>query len=500
MSASRCRFLLESVADLRSRLRDRGSDLIIRCGHPEDVIPDLVEKLGDQSTATTLYAHTDVCSEEIDVHAAVTRALMALTGPPVAVEEVWGNTLHHLGDLPFDFPHGVPDIFTQFRKMVEQKCRIRTPVSTPGTLRPLPSLEDANASVISEVPTVEQLGFEPAPEKDERAVMPFNGGETAGLKRVRQYIWEEDRLRSYKETRNGLLGSEFSSKFSPWLALGCLSPKTIVSEIRKYEKERIANDSTYWLIFELLWRDFFRYSAVKNGNSIFHLGGPRHDAKRQEWRSDVGSFEAWKAGETGYPFIDANMRELKASGFMSNRGRQVVASFFTKDLKMDWRLGAEHFEEHLLDHDPASNWGNWNYVAGVGSDPREDRYFNIEKQAKTYDQEGAYIRHWLPELAALPTTALQTPGGITTMLRHVHNVPVSAYPNPIAPLKFSGARKGGSGRQGSRGSSSGMGSPRDSGGGNRAAKGGRGGKGASQGSGSTSRKFKASRLQRDGGL
>lgn len=115
--------------------------------------------------------------------------------------------------------------------MVEQKCRIRTPVSTPGTLRPLPSLEDANASVISEVPTVEQLGFEPAPEKDERAVMPFNGGETAGLKRVRQYIWEEDRLRSYKETRNGLLGSEFSSKFSPWLALGCLSPKTIVSEV-----------------------------------------------------------------------------------------------------------------------------------------------------------------------------------------------------------------------------------------------------------------------------
>lgn len=116
--------------------------------------------------------------------------------------------------------------------MVEQRCRIRTPVSIPGTLRPTPSLED-NASMTTEVPTVEQLGFEPAPEKDERAVMPFEGGETAGLKRVRQYIWDEDRLRIYKETRNGLLGSDFSSKFSPWLALGCLSPKTIVSEVQQ---------------------------------------------------------------------------------------------------------------------------------------------------------------------------------------------------------------------------------------------------------------------------
>ena len=98
-----------------------------------------------------------------------------------------------------------------------------------------------------------------------------------------------------------------------------LPPSCTFSQIRKYEKERVANDSTYWLIFELLWRDFFRYSAVKNANSIFHLGGPRRDAGRQRWLDDTGSLEAWKEGETGYPFIDANMRELKASGFMSNR-------------------------------------------------------------------------------------------------------------------------------------------------------------------------------------
>lgn len=112
MSASRCRFLLESVTDLKSRLQDRGSDLIVRCGHPEDVIPDLAVKLGGQVSAVTLYAHTDVCSEEISVHTAVKGALMTLS-PSVAVKEVWGNTMHHPDDLPFEFPHGLPDIFTQ---------------------------------------------------------------------------------------------------------------------------------------------------------------------------------------------------------------------------------------------------------------------------------------------------------------------------------------------------------------------------------------------------
>ncbi|CAM9720575.1 unnamed protein product, partial [Hapterophycus canaliculatus] len=210
-----------------------------------------------------------------------------------------------------------------------------------------------------------------------------------------------DRVAPHQYPRSAFMGSTHSdtemSHARPTLFSDLFS-----AQIRKYEKERVANDSTYWLTFELLVRDFFRYSAVKYGNSIFHLGGSRRDPGRQAWRNDVDLLEAWKEGRTGYPFVDANMRELKASGFMSNRGRQVVASFFAKDMEMDWRLGAEHFEEFLLDHDPASNWGNWNYVAGVGFDPREDRYFSIEKQAKMYDSEGEYVRHWLAELAAVP--------------------------------------------------------------------------------------------------
>ncbi|CAM9103673.1 unnamed protein product [Pylaiella littoralis] len=495
MSAARCRFLLESVADLQTRLRARGSDLLIERGHPEDAIAALSTSLrGSGATAAvTLYAHTDVCSEEADVHAAVKSSFLAAggagtstsggsSGGAVAVKEVWGNTLHNLSDLPFDFPRGVPEIFTQFRKAVEASCEIRPPIPLPSPFHPSPTgLHDAAtatattttppcACAVLRLPTTEELGLGAAPDHDPKSVLPFEGGETAGLKRVRQYIWDEDRLREYKQTRNGLLGSGFSSKFSPWLALGCLSPTTIVAEVRKYEKERVANDSTYWLTFELLVRDFFRYSAVKYGNSIFHLGGSRRDAGRQTWRNDPGRLEAWKEGKTGYPFVDANMRELKASGFMSNRGRQVVASFFTKDLEMDWRLGAEHFEEHLLDHDPASNWGNWNYVAGVGFDPREDRYFSVEKQATTYDAQGAYVRHWLPGLAELPTEALQSAGGIDAALREEHGVPASFYPDPIVPLKFSIAKKGGGGDD--RGGGGGGGGGRGSGRGGRKNKGG----------------------------
>ena len=123
----------------------------------------------------------------------------------------------------------------------------------------------------------------------------------------------------------------------------------------------------------------------------------------KSWSDDRDKLFAWVLGETGIPFIDANMKELRDTGFMSNRGRQNVASFLVKDLKVNWQMGAEYFESALIDYDPCSNYGNWNYVAGVGNDPRENRYFNILSQAKRYDPDGAFVRHWLPELAALPS-------------------------------------------------------------------------------------------------
>lgn len=192
--------------------------------------------------------------------------------------------------------------------------------------------------------------------------------------------------------QNGMLGEGYSSKLSPWLALGCISPRRIWSEAQRYETERrIKNKSTYWLIFELTWRDFFIYMALSQGDKIFVPGGVTGD--RTPWRGSPDKLERWKEGKTGDPLVDANMRELGATGFMSNRGRQNVASFLIFDLGVDWRYGAAHFEEYLLDYDPCSNWGNW--VAAAGLTGQRINKFNTKKQLSDYDPQREYVNHWL---------------------------------------------------------------------------------------------------------
>ncbi len=179
-----------------------------------------------------------------------------------------------------------------------------------------------------------------------QSAFPFKGGETSALARLKFYLWDTRAVEQYKITRNGLLGSEYSTKFSPWLAFGSISPRRIFYELKKYERERVKNDSTYWVVFELLWRDYFRFIAAKYGNCLFYSGGVKK--LKYKWNEDLDKFEKWAHGKTGVPFVDANMRELLHTGWMSNRGRQNVASFLTKNLCLDWRLGAEWFESLLV--------------------------------------------------------------------------------------------------------------------------------------------------------
>ena len=190
---------------------------------------------------------------------------------------------------------------------------------------------------------------------------------------------------------------KYSSKFSAWLALGCLSPKIIYHAIKKYEAQYCSNESTYWLIFELLWRDFFVWMMEKYPIQFFKMNG----IKKTEIifsKHDINLFERWKNGTTESDFINANMLELKLTGFMSNRGRQNVACYLCHDLKLDWRYGAAYFEEQLIDYDVSSNWCNWAYVAGVGNNPRGISIFNIEKQANDYDKNKSYRNLWLHHL------------------------------------------------------------------------------------------------------
>ena len=299
--------------------------------------------------------------------------------------------LYYTADLPFPIHH-TPDTFTQFRKEVERFVSVRSPL--PAPTEPFNSLTVRIEA--GEIPRLEDFGLL-GTEDESQGSSIFKGGETAGFERLQQFIWESKSIHTYKQTRNGLLGEDYSSKFSAWLSQGCLSPKLIFQEIKKFEEQEGANDSTYWLFFELMWRDFFRFMAKKHGNKIFLKGGVKEEVN-EAWTDDQSLLQRWVDGETGVPFIDANMKELKRTGFMSNRGRQNVASFLGKDLNVNWQLGADYFESILIDYDPCSNYGNWNYIAGVGSDPRENRYFNIITQAKRYDPQGTYVKHWLPVL------------------------------------------------------------------------------------------------------
>merc|ERR1719223_1472401 len=388
-SARRARFLIESVACLRRRLEAKGSGLAIAVGKPEELVPKFCGGL--DSVCLT----QGICSEEVGEEARMKRRL-----PKCELRRFWGGTLYLPEECGCD-PRKVPLGFTSFKNKAESRGRIRQPIDAPGRLPPVPEFETEELKVevqeaLRFLPSLEQLGF-PADEAvaclkdDPRGVLAFEGGEDAARKRLQKWMFDDDKLREYFEIRNDMLGEGYSSKLSPWLALGCVSPRRVWKEAQRFEQERTKNKSTYWLVFELTWRDFFVYMALGQGDKIFKRGGVVND--RTPWTGTRDSLDRWKEGRTGDPLVDANMRELQATGFMSNRGRQNVASYLIFDLAVDWRYGAAHFEEHLLDYDPASNWGNW--VAAAGLTGQRVNRFNTKKQLSDYDPRGEYVRHWL---------------------------------------------------------------------------------------------------------
>lgn len=372
-------FLWQSVLELKQNIEKKGGQLLIKKGNPQSLINELL----NEYKFDALYAPKESGTEELQEEKSVEELFIKHKS---AVHFYAQTTLFHEDDIPW--PIGkLPNIFTQFRKENEKQTKVRALFEAP--------LDLSDSLEVKQDFQYEALGIQEI-ELDEKSVLNFQGGESKAWGRLNYYFWGSDQLKEYKNTRNGLLGESYSSKFSPWLALGCISAKSIYYQVKQYENERKKNQSTYWMIFELIWRDYFHFVLKKFGPQLFQQGGIKGDSV--SWKWDLALFEKWKNGETGVPFIDANMRELNASGFMSNRGRQNVASFLVKDLGLDWRMGAWYFEHQLIDYDVASNWGNWAYVAGVGNDPLENRYFNILSQAKKYDAKGEYVRNWIPEL------------------------------------------------------------------------------------------------------
>ncbi|HET9240807.1 MAG TPA: DASH family cryptochrome [Oligoflexus sp.] len=358
-------FLWASLASFQAAVEDRGAAIQIEDRDIRDVLPELLQK---QSFDRIFYSK-EACSDE-QADEAWIRSL------GISCEALETRSLYNEADLPF--PIGdLPEVFTHFRKAIEGRLQVPAPYPAPTAL-PEPLMKRGPSGLDGQAIAKRITHLHPH----------IPGGEAAGIDRMNAYIWQKDCLRGYKETRDGMLNWDHSSKLSPWLAVGALSPRLIHAEIKRYESERIQNASTYWLYFELLWREYFHWIAHKWGSRLFT--GMKAQAQTP---ASSEAFAAWSQARTGQAFIDANMKELNLTGWMSNRGRQNVANYFVKTMGGDWRSGAAYFEKQLIDYDPASNWGNWAYQAGTGQDPR-DRRFDPEHQASLYDPEGLYVRLW----------------------------------------------------------------------------------------------------------
>jgi deoxyribodipyrimidine photo-lyase len=373
----RAQFLIETVRALQKELEALNITLVIGQKSPRVELPNLI----NQWNATHVYLQKEWTSEEQNTLREVQKNCVE----SLVFSEHYDQFLFHPSDIPFEIQQ-LPEVFTQFRKQCEAKASVR-PLILEVQCMPKENILSERYST----PSLYDLGLD-NPSQDSRTAFPFKGGTQAGKERMQYYGWESKKLSYYKKTRNGLLGKDYSSKYSAWLANGSLSPRTIYWDLMDYERNVEKNQSTYWLFFELVWRDYFKYISLKHRNYIFYLGGIKD--RDYAWKNDTQTVLQWIEGQTAEPFVNANMLELKNTGWMSNRGRQNVASYLTKNLYMDWRIGAAYFEAMLIDYDVHSNYGNWMYVAGVGNDPR-DRKFNISFQAQRYDSKGAYQKKWL---------------------------------------------------------------------------------------------------------
>ena len=392
-------YLYESVKELSINLNMLNITLIVRKGCYKDIINDIL----DTYNIERIYYEKLPGTEEDQLYHFIKRLNIKSFHQEM-------KPLYKTIDLPFSI-EALPDIFTHFRKKIESTS-IRF---------------DIHESLNPQVPISIQTSF---PDKEDLSIdhqsLLFKAGESDALSHLHDYFFIHHYAKTYKETRNGMLKFEDSTKFSPYLAVGSLSVNTIMNTIIEYEKKVIKNDSTYWIYFELLWRDYFYYVHKKHGNTIFSEYGL---SRPVETTFNETFISAWMQGNTGFPLIDANIRQLMKTGYMSNRGRQNVANFFSKFLKQDWRIGAAFFESYLIDYDVSSNTLNWLYNAGLGNDPRENRMFHYITQGERYDVDRSFVRTFLPELKHVPDHLVYKVSLFSDQERETYQL--SSYPKPI---------------------------------------------------------------------
>jgi len=369
---NRFKFLEQSVLNLQKNLEKIGGHLIIG----EESALKTLAKLIEEFEITDLYAEEEYSSEELHLIAELQEVL-----PSINYHFYWGKTLYHKNDIPFDIPN-IPLTSKAYRIPAGKESEPRKTFKSPEKLKVCKNAKS------SKFPSFKSFGFT---EKEYDDSDPFlEGGETLALERLQYYTFKSELLTGYRWTRNRSEGLDYSSKFSPYLALGCISPREVYETVKEYEQMITKNQSTWWLVFELVWRDYFTFKGMKFGNEIFKTNGYKN--KEIPFQNDLEKFKKWCNGTTGIPFIDAHMRQLNETGYMSNRGRVNCASYFVADLNIDWTWGAAYFESRLIDYDVTSNWMNWHMQTF------EIYYTNPVHQSNKYKAQN-YIRKWIPELA-----------------------------------------------------------------------------------------------------
>ncbi|HEX6455012.1 MAG TPA: deoxyribodipyrimidine photo-lyase [Solirubrobacterales bacterium] len=371
---NRVAFMLEALRDLDEALRKTGARLFVREGDPVREAVAVARECGAAqihvSADWSAYARgregrlARACEEErieLVAHPGVTVV------PPGAVTPASGDHFK---------------VFTPYHR-AWSGLPLREPARRPRRLKAPAKLKAGRLPELGSL-----IGGRPSPRR-------VPGGESEGRRRMRAFLC--DGLGRYEDRHDDLAGDE-TSRLSAYVRWGCLSPL----ELAREASERPGGDA---FVRQLCWRDFHHQVLAATP----WLPSRDYRPRRDRWSKSKRAFEAWREGRTGYPLVDAAMRQLAEEGFMHNRARMTVASFLCKDLYIDWRLGARHFWDLLTDGEIAANAGNWQWVAGTGNDSRPNRVLNPVRQAERFDPEGGYVRRYLPELEAVRGKAIFRP-------------------------------------------------------------------------------------------
>lgn len=397
---NRIAFLLESLRDLDGSLRARGGRLIVRRG---DVVAETVR------CATQAGAHRVFLADDVSAFASSRERRLEQAG--LDVRAFPGVTVIPPGQIA---PSGGArhfSVFTAYWNRWRVEAR-RSVLEPPMSLRLPLAVEPGR------VPELEELGGSGI-----AAALP-RGGEREGRRRLES--WLDAGLSHYSEARDNL-AADATSRLSPYLHFGCVSPLEVV-------EAALCRAGSEEYVRQLCWRDFNHQLLAARPEISRHDLRPHGD----RWRDAQADLDAWKEGLTGYPLVDAGMRQLLEEGFMHSRARLVTASFLTKHLYLDWRAGAQHFASLLVDGDLANNTLNWQWVAGTGADTRPNRMFNPTRQALRYDPAGEYVRRWVPELADVEGALIHEPWRLGA--RRPSSYPLPIVDHEEAVLRFRMAR------------------------------------------------------------